>query len=284
MSDSDYQLEVESPISAIPDLDALGIDEIEPGVCEDSIENRKIIRRELLNWYPLFDSNGEPTNLIQVVSDEMHRKYRASRIEAKSDLLVNPRDLNSDYKTGLDLLLDDEAQAYAPAWVVAAARFWNEVEIAREEGRKKGVNPHLEGPPQRCTYIRRDGSRCLYWHNGMATSAQACRIHQTRPEHQRNLLAKARTRVISASVAAVDELENLMLSATSEPVKLKAATEMLDRAGIRGGIEIESTVDVNIRPAADIIAERLAKLAGAQKAPELEEIVVDDDGNSGTQN
>jgi hypothetical protein len=52
-----------------------------------------------------------------------------------------------------------------------------------------------------------------------------------------------------------------MENAESEPVKLKAATEILDRAGVRGGIEIDSTVNVDVRPAASVIAERLDRLA-----------------------
>jgi hypothetical protein len=56
-------------------------------------------------------------------------------------------------------------------------------------------------------------------------------------------------------------LEDLMENAESEPVKLKAATEILDRAGVRGGIEIDSTVNVDVRPAASVIAERLERLA-----------------------
>jgi hypothetical protein len=51
-----------------------------------------------------------------------------------------------------------------------------------------------------------------------------------------------------------------MESAESEPVKLKAATEILDRAGIRGGVEIDAKVDVNIQPAAILINERLMRL------------------------
>jgi hypothetical protein len=56
-------------------------------------------------------------------------------------------------------------------------------------------------------------------------------------------------------------LEDLMENAESEPVKLKAATEILDRAGVRGGIEIDTTVQLDARPAATIIAERLERLA-----------------------
>jgi hypothetical protein len=53
----------------------------------------------------------------------------------------------------------------------------------------------------------------------------------------------------------------MMEFAESEPVKLKAATEILDRAGIRGGVELDTNVNIDVRPAASIIAERLNRLA-----------------------
>jgi hypothetical protein len=72
---------------------------------------------------------------------------------------------------------------------------------------------------------------------------------------------------VQAAPYAVDMLEDLMENAESEPVKLKAATEILDRAGVRGGIEIDSTVNLDVRPAASVIAERIQRLAqGALEA------------------
>ena len=69
---------------------------------------------------------------------------------------------------------------------------------------------------------------------------------------------------MQAAPYAVDKLEELMEYAESEPVQLKAATEILDRAGVRGGVEIDTTVTLDARPAASIIAERLERLsAGA---------------------
>jgi hypothetical protein len=53
----------------------------------------------------------------------------------------------------------------------------------------------------------------------------------------------------------------MMETAESEPVKLKAATEILDRAGIRGGVELDTNVNIDVRPAASVIAERLNRLA-----------------------
>ena len=42
---------------------------------------------------------------------------------------------------------------------------------------------------------------------------------------------------------------------------MKAATEILDRAGVRGGVEIDTNVNIDVRPAASVIAERLDRLA-----------------------
>jgi hypothetical protein len=66
---------------------------------------------------------------------------------------------------------------------------------------------------------------------------------------------------MQAAPYAVDKLEELMDSAESEPVRLKAATEILDRAGVRGGVEIDTNVNIDVRPAAQIIAERLERLS-----------------------
>jgi hypothetical protein len=66
---------------------------------------------------------------------------------------------------------------------------------------------------------------------------------------------------MQAAPYAVDKLEELMEYAESEPVRLKAATEILDRAGVRGGVEIDTNVNIDVRPAASVIAERLDRLA-----------------------
>jgi hypothetical protein len=68
-----------------------------------------------------------------------------------------------------------------------------------------------------------------------------------------------------------------MESAQSEPVRLKASTEILDRAGVRGGVELDVGVDVTVRSPHEVIKERLARLAaGAQHMIELE---MDKDGS-----
>jgi hypothetical protein len=57
-----------------------------------------------------------------------------------------------------------------------------------------------------------------------------------------------------------------MENAVSEPARLKAATEILDRAGVRGGVELDIAVDTTKRSPADIVAERLQRLAQSAQA------------------
>jgi hypothetical protein len=69
-----------------------------------------------------------------------------------------------------------------------------------------------------------------------------------------------------------------MMNAESEPVMLKAASEILDRAGVRGGIEIDTSINLDLRPAADVIAERLARITSgaAATAARLSQLVGED--------
>ena len=94
-----------------------------------------------------------------------------------------------------------------------------------------------------------------------------CRVHLRSLKHKTSDdIERAREKLVQAAPYAVDKLEEMMEFAESEPVKLKAATEILDRAGVRGGYEVDSTVNVDVRPAADVIAERLERLAAGAVA------------------
>lgn len=117
--------------------------------------------------------------------------------------------------------------------------------------------------PHRCRQIKDDKIRCMLWSSGRVKDDGLCRVHL---RHVRNNpsddIERARKKLVQAAPYAVDILEDLMLNAVSEPVKLKASTEILDRAGVRGGIELDGNISVtDARPAADIISERLNRLA-----------------------
>jgi hypothetical protein len=113
----------------------------------------------------------------------------------------------------------------------------------------------------------------MLWSSGRPKDDGLCRVHlrsvKKRPGED---IERARAKLTQAAPYAVDMLEDMMENAISEPVKLKAATEILDRAGIRGGVEFDASVKViDSRPAAIIIQERLDRLAASatERAIEL---------------
>ena len=254
------EIQLESPINLRPDLSALGIDEVERGVCQDTFENRGILRRNKMGWDAVYASNGVPTGLIQARSEEMARARRVMSLAEKKPILVDPDILNSDYITGYDLLAESAADYLVPPWVIGATKAW--------------IKEQAEGPissrrkpaalPTRCRAVKEDGIRCMLWSSGRPADDGYCRIHlgsiQRKPGED---IERARSKLVQAAPYAADTLEDLMENAASEPVRLKAATEILDRAGVRGGIEIDGNVNVNDgRSPAQIVAERLTRLAG----------------------
>lgn len=250
---------VEDPSSILADLSEIGIEEVDRGICEDTFENRLLLRRSKLIWEPVYSSNGSSTGLIKVRSAESTRERRIQSLSEKRPILVNPSDNNSDYLTGLDLIAEEASDYLVPPWVVGATRKWlKEQEAGGPPTAKRQPVPL----PHRCRQVKFDGIRCMLWGSGRPQDDGLCRIHL------RNLKSKtsddierARDKLMQAAPYAVDKLEELMEFAESEPVKLKAATEILDRAGVRGGVEIDTTVNVDVRPAAQIIAERLERLS-----------------------
>lgn len=75
----------------------------------------------------------------------------------------------------------------------------------------------------------------------------------------------ARLKIFGSAEAAADVLEALLDPGTGEAVRLKAATEVLDRAGIRAGIEIDHGGEIQVNHAS-MVQDRLAKLALGRKA------------------
>lgn len=254
-----------------PDLSLYGLEELDRGVCEDSYENRSVLRANRLNWQIIYDESGEPTGNILVLSPEMASRLSERRAEDRKTILVDPRNYDSDYLTEEGLLLEETADSLAPLWVIAATRTWIRIRNARENGNPKAM-PIQAGPPQRCRHIKSDNTRCLLWSANRVTDDGLCRTHLgAKQNNATGAVARARARAYQAAPIAVEILEQLMESAESEPVKLKAATEILDRAGVRGGVEIDAKIDIAVRPAATLIEERLARLRPqAQEILELE--------------
>ncbi len=249
---------VDVPYDRRPNLEELGIIEIERGICEDTFDNRAILRRSMLKWSPVFDDQtGAATNLIIARSIEQDKERALISINNKRQLLSDPGNVNSDFLTGLDLLLYDDAQKIVPPWVLGATRNWLK---EQEEGGPKSAKRAPLGLPGRCRLTKTDGTRCQLWNSGRIKDDGLCRIHLGSTRRTANNVEIARQKISQASSYAVDVLEELMETAVSEPVKLKAATEILDRAGVRGGMELNVDIKTTDRSPAEILAERLARL------------------------
>lgn len=251
----------DTPVNLRPDLSVLGIEEVDRGICHDTAVNRQILRANKLSWIAMFDRAGQPTNNIEVRSADMLAQRGLNALEGRKAILADVRNKNSDYLTGLDLLYETRAGALVPSWILAATRRYMEIEEQRAANPDKRIKPALTDPPGRCVAIKSDGVRCMLWHSGRGADDHLCRIHLGSVKNQTGAaIERARTRVQQSAPRAVDTLEELMDSATSEAIRLKASTEILDRAGVRGGVEIDQNVNVTVRPAAEIMRERLMKL------------------------
>lgn len=252
------EIEIDEPVNIRPDLSEIGIVEIERGICEDTFENRSLLRKANMGWDTVYSTNGVPTGLIMGRSQDMATQRRLLSLAEKKPVLVKPDDVNSDYLTGFDLLIEPQAEHIVPAWVMGATKMWRKEQndpIVSDK-RKPTYLPH------RCNTIKDDGIRCMLWSSGRPKDDGLCRVHlrhiSKKPGED---IERARRKIMQAAPYAVDMLEDLMQNAVSEPVKLKASTEILDRAGIRGGIELDASVSVHdARPAAQVIAERLERL------------------------
>ena len=254
------EIQIDDPVSIRPNLSDLGIEEVERGICQDTYENRAILRKSKMGWDPVYASNGVPTGLIQARSEEMAKQRRMLSLAEKKPILVEPNYTNSDYLTGLDLLAESAADYLVPPWVIGATRAWLK---EQENGGPSSPKKKPAALPHRCRAVKEDGIRCMLWSSGRPADDGYCRIHlgsiQRRPGED---VERARAKLTQAAPYAVDVLEDLMENAASEPVRLKASTEILDRAGVRGGVEFDANISVTDgRPPAQIVSERLERLA-----------------------
>ena len=286
--------DIDVPYDMRPDLTELGIIEVERGVCIDSYENRAIMRRAAIRWDTVWDTYGKPTEFLMGRSEEALAERRVMNINEKRALLSDSKDNNSDYITGVALMIEEKASRLAPPWVLGATKRWISERAGESSGRK---NP--SPLPHRCVFVKTDGLRCMFWSNGLVTDGGLCRTHLSKTKHHTSqAVEKARQKIMQSAPYAVDVLEEMMIFAVSEPTRLKAATEILDRAGVRGGVEIDITGDLTVRSSADIVSERLDKLAAAaartqevlaEHAIEIADVIIDtpaeektDDDNGGS--
>lgn len=254
---------VDTPVNLRPDLTLYGIQEYDVGVCEDTYANRAILRKNKMKWTPIFDVNGNGTGQIEVLSPEMETNQALGGIEAKRNILANVKDKNSDYLSGIDLLYAHQVEELVPPWVLHATRTYEQIEEKRDANPHKVIRPSLADYPGRCRFVKGNGIRCQLWHSGRTSDDALCRIHLGAKGTDAGVgaVARARQRVAQIAPQMVDVMEEMAFHATSEIVRQRAAEQILDRAGVRGGIEVEHKGEIEIKPAKDMLAERLRILA-----------------------
>ena len=257
--EEDFEPALDTPTDLRPDLSLIGLDEIERGVVEDTAENRRVLRGAHMAWDAVYSQTGRPTGLIAARTVEQLKERRLLSIVEKRPLLTEPDKNNSDYLTGLDLLVDDAACRITPPWVIGATKAYV---AEKEQGGPKSARRAPAALPHRCRIIKDDGIRCMLWSSGRVKDDGLCRIHLKTQRKPGEDVERARRKLMQSAPYAVDVLEEMMETAISEPVRLKAASEILDRAGVRGGMDIGVDVEVtDSRSPAQIVAERLARLA-----------------------
>ena len=118
-------------------------------------------------------------------------------------------------------------------------------------------------PVQQCTMIKKDGTQCKKW-GVRGTTPAVCTKHGAQLPAVRKAaearVAEARTRMMGVTPDMFEILLDLTKPGVSEGVRLKAATEIMDRAGLKPGMELNVTVE-NVSSPLDDISKQLTELA-----------------------
>lgn len=132
-------------------------------------------------------------------------------------------------------------------------------------------------PVMRCTQIKKDGVRCGRWslrgyHKCVKHAGPGAKMADGNVNVYREaVIESAKLRLLDEVDPALDGLVALAQPGTAEAIRLKAYTEILDRAGIRGGFEMSVDGEVTVS-SADEIRKRLAGLKeGAEEVRKMRE-------------
>ena len=120
-------------------------------------------------------------------------------------------------------------------------------------------------PVVRCTATVRTGvnkgQRCGKWSIAGSTVCLSHGGHLPRVREAANeRVEAARLRLVGMADDALDALEEIVDGSAGPQLRLKAATEILDRAGLKGAPDLTVAVEAVVSPA-ELIRERLAKLS-----------------------
>jgi hypothetical protein len=233
------------------ELERYGFEEPERGRVEDTPENRRHVRMMGASWAfeVEVDEEMRPTGLLRVFTAEQVTARREDVWDRRKNLLVDPENPWSDYLSPADFPLEPDA----PHWVLTRAQYWKK--LARD-----GVPESEREPlPLRCETIRDDETRCWNWATHPVRLPR-CRYHAGWESTDGAARIYARQRILELSPDVVNQLEFLAYNGDTDTVKLRATTEILDRAGIRGGSELDVRTEVEVHVTAEQVTAKLDQL------------------------
>lgn len=142
-------------------------------------------------------------------------------------------------------------------------------------------------PALRCTHVRDDDSRCKNFGvrgTGFNGTPSMCFIHggslpAVKAKAEATVLT-AKLRLVENTGMALDTLFSLTKVGTADAIRLKAATEILDRAGVKGGYEVQVEVKESTSAAEEIqkkLSVMSARLAPKPDPEDLGEILEEEE-------
>lgn len=131
-------------------------------------------------------------------------------------------------------------------------------------------------PTLRCQRIKPDGNQCGsrgIRGMGLETGVAFCRMHggslPSVKKYSESVVEAAKMRLLEYTPDAVEAIAHLLRKHdTADNVRLAAAKEVLDRAGVRAGVDVSVEVTQNELPSEKI----MKKLASMRKADEPETV------------
>lgn len=148
-------------------------------------------------------------------------------------------------------------------------------------------NSNRPVPTVRCSRIKKDGEQCK--NRGIrglgltVGNPSFCRKHggslPNLRKHADGVVEAARLQLLDSAPDAIQTIYNLMVgSRTADNVKLAAAKEVLDRAGVKGTVEVQIEITNNV-PASEKILKKLESMRSKEDTP-LEEPPLEDLGEA----
>jgi hypothetical protein len=175
--------------------------------------------------------SAEPLYVPDDFGDEADSVWEAERRTKPDPILADPTDPNSDY-------------------------------VPADKTLEKSGIPSRPLVAGRCQKVKKDGTRCRQWnvhglrycvaHSGVAHLPNVKELHEQTVHNARLALMKT----VPAALTAIDDL--ITDDDTPPAVRLKASTEVLDRVGVRGGVEIDMHVETE--DPGDVLSVRLEQL------------------------